>query len=610
MTLRWYQQEASDAAWSWVRRCVDPCLIEAATGAGKSHIIADLSSRIYSHSKKRVLVLAPSAELVVQNHGKYEDTGAKASIFSASAGSVNMRHPVVFGTPGTVKNAVRRFQDFAAVIIDEAHGTTPTIRTIVDAMRVSNRHLRVIGLSATPYRLGTGYIYGRDVDGMAVEEAIEPYFHSRVYEIGARTLIDEGYLTPPVFDAPPEHYDTSELTINRRGTFDSDTIERAFEGHGRKTAAIVADVVEKSRNRKGVMFFAATVQHGHEIMASLPPDRSFFIDGKTDKKARDKAIKDFKAKRLKYLVNVQVLTTGFDAPHVDVIAILRATESVALLQQIIGRGLRIDEGKRDCLILDYAENIERHCPSGDIFSPIVRAKVSGGNRIQVICPTCDYPNQFGVRPNPDRYEINSESNWVDLSGIPITNSKGIHMPAHLGRRCQGMVLVAGKHERCQHKWASKECPSCNSENDIAARYCTTCKAEIVDPNDKLKEIAAKIASDPYVTQFQDVKSWKMERHFSPKGESLKVSYLIDGKPHKVSEWFHPESESEWLLRRWKSFCIKAWGRNVATINEAIDCQYDAEMPSIVAFRKKAGTQWYEVTGGIWNNEMELQNGTA
>lgn len=607
MTLRWYQQEASDAAWDWVRRCIDPCLIEAATGAGKSHIIADLSARIYSHSKKRVLVLAPSAELVVQNKGKFEATGQKASMFSASAGGVNLRHPVVFGTPLTVKNAVRRFQDFAAVIIDEAHGTTPTIRGIVDSMRESNPKLRVIGLSATPYRMGTGYIYGREHDGTMVEEAIDPYFHTRVYEIGARTLIDEGYLTPPVFDVPQEHYDTSGLILNRTGKFESDTIERAFEGHGRKTAAIVADVVEKSRNRKGVMFFAATVQHGHEILASLPPELSFFIDGKTDTATRKRAIEAFKAKRIKYLVNVQVLTTGFDAPHVDVIAILRATESVALLQQIIGRGLRIDNCKSDCLVLDYAENIERHCPGGDIFAPVIRARVSkGGESTMVVCPTCDYKNQFALRPNPDGYKMDEKGDWVDLSGIPITNSKGIQMPAHLGRRCQGMVLIAGKHERCHHKWAFKECPECQHENDIAARYCTACKAEIVDPNEKLKEIAAKIANDPYITQFEEVTGWQMERHFSPKGASLKVSYLIDKKPHKVSEWFHPESENDFLTRRWKSFSLKAWGRHVATIQEAVDCQYDAQMPSIVAFRKKSGTQWFEVTSSIWNNEMELQ----
>jgi len=103
------------------------------------------------------------------------------------------------------------------------------------------------------------------------------------------------------------------------------------------------------------MFFAATVQHAEEVYASLPPEISAILTALTGKTKRKKIIASFKRQEIKYLVNVGVLTRGFDADHVDVIAILRATESVALLQQIIGRGLRIREGKEDCLILDYAE---------------------------------------------------------------------------------------------------------------------------------------------------------------------------------------------------------------------------------------------------------------
>ena len=199
MTLRWYQKEAADVAWDWVRQCIDPCVIEAATGAGKSHIIAALAERIHAHSKKRVLCIAPSSELVEQNYKKYLDTGNKASIFSASVRK-EMRYPVIFGTPGTVINAIRRFQDFAAVIVDEAHGVTPTLIKIIESMQKSNPKLRVIGLSATPYRLGTGYIYARDSDGTMIDEAISPFFHTRVYCVDAKTLIGEGFLTQPVFD--------------------------------------------------------------------------------------------------------------------------------------------------------------------------------------------------------------------------------------------------------------------------------------------------------------------------------------------------------------------------------------------------------------------------
>ena len=110
-TLRPYQQACVDAALEEVRRTTDPCLIDAAPAAGKSFMIAALAAELHKISGgKRVLCLAPSAELVKQNHAKYLLTGERASIFSASAGGKSTRNVVVFGTPGTVKNSIGRFK--------------------------------------------------------------------------------------------------------------------------------------------------------------------------------------------------------------------------------------------------------------------------------------------------------------------------------------------------------------------------------------------------------------------------------------------------------------------------------------------------------------------
>ena len=131
MQLRPYQQAAVDAATSWMKRRIDPALLSLATGSGKSWICAAIAHWVYENSGKKVLCLQPSKELTEQNHEKYLATGQSASIFSASAGAKCMRHNVVYGTPGTVKNSISRFGDkFAAVIIDEAHGITPTIKFI------------------------------------------------------------------------------------------------------------------------------------------------------------------------------------------------------------------------------------------------------------------------------------------------------------------------------------------------------------------------------------------------------------------------------------------------------------------------------------------------
>jgi DNA repair protein RadD len=194
-TLRPYQQEAVDAAMAHIRSTISSCVIILPTGAGKSMVVAELAARIYEMSKKRVLCIAPTGELVTQNRSKYLLTGEPASMFSAKAGPKNLRHPVVFGSPVTIKNSIEMFGDkYGAVIIDECDGITPTIKFIINEIRRRNPKLRTIGMTATPYRLGTGYIYKEHyIDGPTDEEtAIEPYYDKVVYELEAKFLIDNG----------------------------------------------------------------------------------------------------------------------------------------------------------------------------------------------------------------------------------------------------------------------------------------------------------------------------------------------------------------------------------------------------------------------------------
>jgi len=599
MQLRSYQTDATNAAIDWIKGCIDPIVIGAPTGAGKSHIIAALSKEIRYMSGKRVLVLAPTGELVTQDYQKYLLTGERASIFSASGGRKETIHPVVFGSPLTVANNLLRFdQRYAAIIVDEAHGITPTLIKIIQSMQSHNPNLRIIGLSATPYRLGTGYIYQNHfVHGrMSEDVARDPFFHSLVFDIDARLLIDEGYLTPPAMEQS-DGYDTSELILKPNGLWDSSTVDAAFEGHGRKTAGIVGDIVSKATHRKGVMIFAATIKHAQEVMASLPPHLSELVTGKTPKAERADILERFKAKEIKYLVNVSVLTTGFDAPHVDVIAILRATESVALLQQIIGRGLRIDDGKTDCLVLDYAENIERHCPGGDIFDPTIRAKPATASEPSPIeCPECHYVNLFSNRKNDENYQVDRFGYFIDPLGQRVDTEHG-PAPSHYGRRCNGESLRDGKHDRCDYKWTFKEC-ECGHENDIAARYCSKCKGELVNPNDKLKEIAAKIARDPYRTRTANIINWSVQRWpgKNDKPDTLRVRYEIDESPREISQWFAPETSSAWAQSKWLQFSMDLWGERLPDVQAAIDNFSDARTPTEIVYRKNKGSRFFDIVG--------------
>jgi len=599
MTLRPYQQRCSDAAIDWMLKSTLPSLIDAATGAGKSHIIADIAERIHARTRKRVLCLAPSAELVTQNRGKFTATGAKASTFSASAGAKELRHPVVFGSPLTVKNRISRFMQpgengYALVIVDECHGITPTVKSIIASMQQGNPNLRVLGLTATPYRLGSGYIYLEEPNGRTHGEdrAREPYFAKCVERIDARELIDQGFLTPPVIGhINAEGYDTSGLTLNSRGQFDAAAVDRAYLGHGRKTSAIVADVVNQSRDRKGVMFFAATVAHAQEILASLPPEMSAIVTGETPKKQRDYILASFKSQRIKYIVNVSVLTIGFDAPHVDVIAIMRKTESVGLLQQIVGRGLRINPGKEDCLVLDYTTNLTDHCPDGDLFSPIIKAgkAPSAPGGLDCVCPECNYENNFTIQPQVAEagYKIDANGYCLDLDGVPVMTEYG-PMPAHFGRRCWGMVKIPGtpgnaakQYERCGYRWTGKACPHCGEKNDIAARYCYECKGEIVDPNEKLAGEFRAMKRDPTQMQTDEVLTMTVSEGVSGRGNrTIRADYVT---PYRCfSIWYQPDAQHTRGMAEWAAWC--------AATDEG------RQKPNTLTYRKNAQSGFYQALG--------------
>src|SRR5699024_4953302 len=275
-----------------------------------------------------------------------------------------MRHPVIFGTPGTVKNGTDKLsRNVAAIVVDEAHGLTPTIRYIIDEIGSWNPKVRVIGLTATPFRLDTGYIFKSWPDGTVTEQTNEPYFARLVERITARELIEQGYLTPPKIGVHEDiHYDVSGLEVSNTGRFTAKSVDRAFVGHGRKTSKIIADVIDNCRYRHSVLLFAASREHAQEVLASLPPELSDYVDGNTPKAQRRKILGEFKSGQIKYLVNIDVLTTGFDAERIDCVVLLRHTESAGLMQQMIGRGLRLHNDKIDCLVLDYADNIETHTP--------------------------------------------------------------------------------------------------------------------------------------------------------------------------------------------------------------------------------------------------------
>lgn len=558
---REYALECERDVIAHIKSSVEPAVVEATVSFGKSFLIAQLARKIRDMSKKKVLVLCPSGNLVEQNREKVLAIGEPCSLFSASSNQKSLRHDIVIGTPETIKNSLSRFDDrFAAILIDEGEGLTNSVRAIAEKIKDANPLVRIIGFTGTPWRTGTGFVYRLDVDGkpMSEEQAIDPFYTQCIHRCDTHKLMDLGYLTPMVVGSVgADTYDTSHMQANKKGNFKKADIDVAYHGDGRKTSAIVADIVHNARGRNGVMIFAATVQHAREIMTSLPPELSTICVGSgPDAK---QAIADFKARRKKYIVNVDKLTVGADFPHVDVIAVLRKTSSSRLLQQILGRGVRLGDAsigalptveqrkaaiaaseKPCCYYYDYTEdNFDTHFPDGDIWSPEIRTANPKGERIPIncTCPDCGMENEFGARPNPDEFPVDSAGYFLDLVGNRIEVEGIGPMPAHFGRRCMNFLPVGGgRLEQCQYRYTAKECPHCEAPNDIAARYCIACKGEIIDPNEKLTMEFKALKRSPRNRQCDTVLKCDVRESVSASGnETIRVDFTTPYRSFSV--WY-------------------------------------------------------------------------
>lgn len=462
-TLRPYQADSVKSVIHYFRKHQTPAVLVLPTGAGKSLVIAELARL----AKGRVLVLAHVKELVEQNHEKYEGYGLKGSIFSAGLGRKETDQQVVFASVQSVVRNLDSFSNqFSLLVIDECHRVpdekTSSYQKVITHLRENNSGIKVLGLTATPYRLGMGWIYQYHTRGQVRSD--EPrFFRDCIFELPIRYLLDEGFLTPArMIDAPVLSYDFSQLKPASTGRYKEAELDMVIEQSKRATPQIVDQIIHLAQDKLGIMVFAATVRHAQEILGLLPAGEASIVIGDTPTLERDQIINDFKERRIKFLVNVSVLTTGFDAPHVDLIAMLRPTESISLYQQIVGRGLRLAPGKKECLVLDYAGN------SYDLYQPEVGDPKpdSDSEIITIPCPACGFNNNF----------------WGKL------DSNGLLLE-HFGRKCQGYFTDedTGEREHCNYRFRAKYCGECGADNDIAARICHECDATLVDPDKKLKE---------------------------------------------------------------------------------------------------------------------------
>lgn len=429
MKLRDYQGEAIGSIYSYFashaledkhlkgEAPVPNPVIAMPTGTGKAVVIAGFTQQVLTQwPGQRIMMLTHVKELIDQNADKVRQMWPQAplGIFSAGLGEKTLGMPITFGGVQSVVNALKKdvlaFGKIDLLLIDECHLVSPNenaaYQTVIKLLRSINPYLRVIGLSATPYRLGLGMI----TDGGV--------FTDMAYDVtGLRAFnrfIDEGYLAPLIPMPTETQIDVSGVHI-RGGEFVAGELEHALDD--KTTWLALQEAASLAQDRYHWLIFAPGIEKVDQIVKML---RSLGIDAagvhsKMDKDERDDNIARFKAGQLRCLVNADILTTGFDFPALDCIILLRATNSPGLHVQILGRGTRpffapgfdletIDgrlaaiagSYKQNCLVLDFAGNTRRLGPINDPRIPGKKGKGTGDIPIKQ-CDACGCLNHISVR---------------------------------------------------------------------------------------------------------------------------------------------------------------------------------------------------------------------
>lgn len=382
MELRYYQAEAIDSAYRFLRERSgeNPCIV-LPTGAGKTPVLASICNDAVTRWDSRVLVLSHVKELVEQSAETLRKwhPGLDVGVYSAGVGSRDKHNKVVVA--GVQSVAKRGFElcgsdPFSLVLVDEAH-RIPTdgdgmYQQLLRDIRTANPKARVIGLTATPYRTKGGYVCGPD-----------HFLNDICYEVSVRELIAGGYLARLTSKQSSGDADLSGVSV-RQGEYASGEMEAAFD---EIVGEAVSEIVELSKDRRSVLVFCAGVDHAKHVYEELW-GRGFganIITGETSKSDREGSIAAFRRREIKYLLNVNVLTEGFDATNVDMVVLLRATLSPGLYYQMVGRGLRLHPGKDDCMVLDFGGNVLRH---GCIDAMKIEKKAGGSETGEAPCKTC------------------------------------------------------------------------------------------------------------------------------------------------------------------------------------------------------------------------------
>lgn len=395
MLLRPYQEEGLQALWSYfMNHKGNPC-IAWPTGTGKSHLPAEFIKRTLQHyPNQRFLLATHVKELIRQNYEKVIDAwpNAPIGVYSAGLKRRDILPPIVYGGVKSMYKIAHGFGHRDILWIDEAHLLNPNedsmYQVLIKGLKEVNPKLKIIGMSATPYRVGQGMI----TDGGLFTHIA----HDLTGLENFNELIKDGYLSPLI----PKKTQI-ELNVDSVGIQGGEFIQSQLQHEVDKAEITwkgLQELCYYGQNRRSWLLFATGIEHANHISEMLNQlgIQCASVHSKQPTEFNDSAIQAFKNYSLRAIVNYGKLTTGFDHPGIDLIGMLRPTLSVSLWVQMLGRGTRPCEGKDNCLVLDFAKNTIRLGPINDPVIPNKKGNKTGDLPVK-ICDACGVYNHISAR---------------------------------------------------------------------------------------------------------------------------------------------------------------------------------------------------------------------
>ena len=380
---RWYQEECCSSIIDFLDNKKGNPLVVLPTGSGKTVVIAKIVDKILTKNpNSNILILSHVKEILCQDKHSLENyfEGIEVGVWSSGLKEKSKRKIMVAGIQ-SIKNDFNKFMEYDIAIVDEAHLINHKVNGSYRKF-LSKINAKVIGLTATPYRLGHGYIHkGKD-----------RLFTDIVYDLSSMNnfnrLISEGYLCNLITKNTILEYDRKDISLIS-GDFSKKEMSVKFNRED-ITEKVLGEVAKWGKDRKKWLIFCIDIDHAENVKRVLTESHNILSETVHSKMSgdRSKILKDYEHGNIKCLVNVNVLTTGINIPTIDFIVILRPTKSHVLHVQMVGRGLRVAQDKNDCLVLDFAGNTKNLGAINDIMVEQKEDKKGNGVAPTKVCPQC------------------------------------------------------------------------------------------------------------------------------------------------------------------------------------------------------------------------------